>query len=163
MRHINEPIPQKPSSSTTALKAKVVNSEKTTKPTIQKVAPVPKPINKTTEVKKEPQSNVSYSQKKKLKGKELENSINELNDLALKLQQKIHTLEMENKLLKDLVVNSGEQEGLEQAESIKQNLLKRAHESTNHDDNDESKKQTKNGLDSDNEDDEPDKKKRNSH
>ncbi|GMM53890.1 Met4 protein [Maudiozyma humilis] len=71
----------------------------------------------------------SYSQKKKQKDKELENSINELSSLAMTLQQKIHTLEMENKLLKDLVVSSGEMDGIEQAELIKKNLLKKAHQS----------------------------------
>lgn len=63
--------------------------------------------------------------KRKFKGKELEESIQELTNLATTLQQKITTLELENKLLKDLVNNSGELKGLERAESIKQDLLKR--------------------------------------
>lgn len=63
--------------------------------------------------------------KRKFKGKELEESIQELTTLATTLQQKITTLELENKLLKDLVNNSGELKGLERAESIKQDLLKK--------------------------------------
>lgn len=162
MRHLSEPIQRNHNANIVTLKEKIVSPKKITKPIIQKVASLPIPTTTTVEVKKESQSSISYSQKKKLKGKELENSINELNDLALKLQQKIHTLEMENKLLKDLVVNSGEQEGLEQAESIKQNLLKRAHESTNQGD-DESKKEPGSAIDSGDEDNEPSKKKRNSN
>lgn len=62
-------------------------------------------------------------QKKKLKETELETSVHELNELAVSLQQKIHTLEMENKLLKDLVISSGESEGIENAKNIKRELL----------------------------------------
>ncbi|CAB4252505.1 similar to Saccharomyces cerevisiae YNL103W MET4 Leucine-zipper transcriptional activator [Maudiozyma barnettii] len=109
-------------------------------------------VNSNTQPKVEPTSHSTYAQKKKLKGKELENSINELNDLALKLQQKIHTLEMENKLLKDLVVNSGEQEGIEQAESIKQNLLKRAHQTTQEQENIGNRHLDNDGSESDDED-----------
>ncbi|CCF57845.1 hypothetical protein KAFR_0D01980 [Kazachstania africana CBS 2517] len=65
-------------------------------------------------------------QRKKVKEKELEKSIQELNELSVNLQQKIHTLEMENKLLKNLVMSSGEINGAEAAEHIKQNLLKKA-------------------------------------
>lgn len=46
--------------------------------------------------------------KRKIKEKELETSIQELSELAVSLQQKIHTLEMENKLLKNLVLSSGD-------------------------------------------------------
>lgn len=62
-------------------------------------------------------------QKKKLRETELETSVHELNELAVSLQQKIHTLEMENKLLKDLVISSGESEGIENAKNIKRELL----------------------------------------
>ncbi|CCK71984.1 Met4p KNAG_0I01990 [Huiozyma naganishii CBS 8797] len=62
--------------------------------------------------------------KKRQKEKELEKSLKELNELASSLQQRIHTLELENKLLKNLVMNSVESEGIEKAESIKQKLLK---------------------------------------
>ncbi|SMN18592.1 similar to Saccharomyces cerevisiae YNL103W MET4 Leucine-zipper transcriptional activator [Maudiozyma saulgeensis] len=128
----------KPVNTLASLKAKTpstspVNStvmlRKESRPSVTNLSStIDPPTNANVQPKAEPTSHSTYAQKKKLKGKELENSINELNDLALKLQQKIHTLEMENKLLKDLVVNSGEQEGIEQAESIKQNLLKRAHQ-----------------------------------
>lgn len=77
-----------------------------------------------------PQSSSQKShQKRKLKEKELEHSIQDLSELAVSLQKRIHTLEMENKLLKDLVMSSGELEGIEKAENIKQNLLKKAHQS----------------------------------
>ena len=68
---------------------------------------------------------IKTTQRKKIKEKELENTIQELRSLASSLESKIDTLQLENRLLKDLVVNSGEQEGIEKAEHIKQNLLKK--------------------------------------
>ncbi|GAV52414.1 hypothetical protein ZYGR_0AG04050 [Zygosaccharomyces rouxii] len=62
-------------------------------------------------------------QRRKIKEKELENSVTELSELAISLQQKIHTLEMENKLLKNLVRSSGELEGIEKAENIRKQIM----------------------------------------
>lgn len=62
-------------------------------------------------------------QRRKIKEKELENSVTELSELAISLQQKIHTLEMENKLLKNLVRSSGELEGIEKAENIRRQIM----------------------------------------
>ncbi|GAV47402.1 hypothetical protein ZYGR_0H02440 [Zygosaccharomyces rouxii] len=62
-------------------------------------------------------------QRRKVKERELENSVTELSELAISLQQKIHTLEMENKLLKNLVRSSGELEGIEKAESIRKQIM----------------------------------------
>ncbi|CDH17360.1 uncharacterized protein ZBAI_09148 [Zygosaccharomyces bailii ISA1307] len=70
-------------------------------------------------------------QRRKVKEKELEASVAELSELAISLQQKVHTLEMENKLLKNLVVSSGELEGIEKAESIKKQLLEKINGSEN--------------------------------
>ena len=53
---------------------------------------------------------------KKQKEESLENSIRQLGDLALELQMKIHSLEMENKLLKKMVLeseNEGGKEGMD--------------------------------------------------
>lgn len=63
--------------------------------------------------------------KRKVKESELESSVHELSELAVSLQQKIHTLEMENELLKNLVISSGESEGVERAEKIKKEILKK--------------------------------------
>lgn len=68
------------------------------------------------------QSNKSH-QRKKLKEKELESSIHELSEIAASLQKRIHTLETENKLLKNLVLSSGETEGIKKAESLKKQIL----------------------------------------
>ncbi|QLQ79693.1 hypothetical protein HG537_0C03410 [Torulaspora globosa] len=62
--------------------------------------------------------------KRKAKETQLETSIQELSELATSLQQKIHTLETENEVLKKLVISSGELEGIEKAEKIKTELLK---------------------------------------
>lgn len=62
--------------------------------------------------------------KRKVKETQLETSIHELSELATSLQQKIHTLETENEVLKKLVISSGELEGIEKAEKIKTELLK---------------------------------------
>lgn len=70
-------------------------------------------------------------QRRKVKEKELESSVAELSELAVSLQQKVHTLEMENKLLKNLVVSSGELEGIEKAESIRKQLLEKINGSEN--------------------------------
>ncbi|CDF91532.1 ZYBA0S12-01046g1_1 [Zygosaccharomyces bailii CLIB 213] len=70
-------------------------------------------------------------QRRKVKEKELEASVAELSELAISLQQKVHTLEMENKLLKNLVVSSGELEGIEKAENIKKQLLEKINGSEN--------------------------------
>lgn len=55
-----------------------------------------------------PKAKTKTKTKKKLKEKELENSIQQLKSLASSLENKIDTLQLENKLLKDLVVNSTE-------------------------------------------------------
>lgn len=57
---------------------------------------------------KQESSKSQENSKRKVKEKELETSIQELSELAVTLQQKIHTLEMENKLLKNLVLSSGD-------------------------------------------------------
>nr|API64826.1 Met4p [Saccharomyces cariocanus] len=64
-------------------------------------------------------------QKKKLKEKELESSIHELTEIAASLQKRIHTLETENKLLKNLVLSSGETEGIKKAESLKKQIFEK--------------------------------------
>lgn len=64
-------------------------------------------------------------QRKKLKEKELESSIHELTEIAASLQKRIHTLETENKLLKNLVLSSGETEGIKKAESLKKRILEK--------------------------------------
>ena len=64
-------------------------------------------------------------QKKKLKEKELESSIYELTEIAASLQKRIHTLETENKLLKNLVLSSGETEGIKKAESLKKQIFEK--------------------------------------
>ncbi|CAI4036004.1 hypothetical protein SMKI_14G2170 [Saccharomyces mikatae IFO 1815] len=64
-------------------------------------------------------------QKKKIKEKELESSIHELTEIAASLQKRIHTLETENKLLKNLVLSSGETEGIKKAESLKKQILEK--------------------------------------
>lgn len=69
-------------------------------------------------------------QRRKVKEKELENSVTELSELAVSLQQKIHTLEMENKLLKNLVRSSGELEGIEKAENIKRQIIDKINDSS---------------------------------
>ncbi|QLL32815.1 hypothetical protein HG536_0D03370 [Torulaspora globosa] len=66
--------------------------------------------------------------KRKIKETQLETSIHELSELATSLQQKIHTLETENEVLKKLVISSGELEGIEKAEKIKTELLKQLNE-----------------------------------
>ncbi|EJS42032.1 met4p [Saccharomyces arboricola H-6] len=64
-------------------------------------------------------------QRKKVKEKELESSIHELTEIAASLQKRIHTLETENKLLKNLVLSSGETEGIKKAESLKKQILEK--------------------------------------
>lgn len=75
----------------------------------------------------EKRSSVSKVQhpKRKLKEQEMEGSIQELSELALGLQHRIHTLEMENRLLKNLVMERGELKGVEQAESVRRELIKK--------------------------------------
>lgn len=63
--------------------------------------------------------------KRKMKEQEMEGSIQELSELALGLQHRIHTLEMENRLLKNLVMERGELKGVEQAESVRRELMKK--------------------------------------
>lgn len=77
----------------------------------------PKPVPNSRAAQKQPL-------KRKLKETKLETSIHELSELATSLQQKIHTLETENEVLKKLVISSGELEGIERAEMIKTELLK---------------------------------------
>ncbi|CCH43555.1 Cyclic AMP-dependent transcription factor ATF-4 [Wickerhamomyces ciferrii] len=57
--------------------------------------------------------------KKKLKEQQLERNIRELNELTLTLEKKIQTLEMENKLLRNLVVEKGEQKNNDELEYLK--------------------------------------------
>lgn len=60
--------------------------------------------------------------KKKLKEQELERTVRELNELAMTLEKKIQTLEMENKLLRNLVVEKGEQRNNEELENLKKKV-----------------------------------------
>ncbi|CAM9015466.1 unnamed protein product [Wickerhamomyces anomalus] len=57
--------------------------------------------------------------KKKLKEQQLERNVRELNELTLTLEKKIQTLEMENKLLRNLVVEKGEQKNNDELEYLK--------------------------------------------
>ena len=143
-RHTSEPVLQKQEQKPSPVNRNGTSSlppptkkQKVTK-TLTKPAPsIPSRVIDMSDDSGASSSQQSYSQKKKQKDKELENSINELNSLAMTLQQKIHTLEMENKLLKDLVVSSGEMDGIEQAESIKKKLLKKAHQSSANEEEDD--------------------------
>lgn len=58
--------------------------------------------------------------KKKLKEKQLERSVRELSELTMTLEKKIQTLEMENRLLRNLVVEKGEQRNNNELEMLKQ-------------------------------------------
>jgi hypothetical protein len=60
--------------------------------------------------------------KKKLKEQQLERSVRELNELTMTLEKKIQTLEMENKLLRNLVVEKGEQRNNEDLENLKKRV-----------------------------------------
>lgn len=64
-------------------------------------------------------------QKRKLKEQELENSVQELNELAMGLQQRIHTLEMENRLLKNLVMEKSDANDIEEVESVRRQLIRK--------------------------------------
>ncbi|SCU81674.1 LAFA_0C06480g1_1 [Lachancea sp. 'fantastica'] len=66
--------------------------------------------------------------KRKLKEQEMEGSIQELSELALNLQQRIQTLEMENRLLKNLVTERGELTGVEEVENVRRELLRKIKE-----------------------------------
>lgn len=57
--------------------------------------------------------------KKKLKEQQLERNVRELNELTITLEKKIQTLEMENKLLRNLVVEKGEQKNNDELEYLK--------------------------------------------
>ncbi|SCV03741.1 LAME_0H12860g1_1 [Lachancea meyersii CBS 8951] len=69
--------------------------------------------------------------KRKLKEQEMEGSIQELSELALSLQQRIQTLEMENRLLKNLVTERGELKGVEEVENVRRELLRKIKEDSN--------------------------------
>lgn len=58
--------------------------------------------------------------KKKLKEQQLERTVRELNELNATLEKKIQTLEMENKLLRNLVVEKGEQRNNHELELLKE-------------------------------------------
>jgi hypothetical protein len=58
--------------------------------------------------------------KKKLKEQHLERSVRELTELTMTLEKKIQTLEMENRLLRNLVVEKGEQRNNSELELLKQ-------------------------------------------
>lgn len=58
--------------------------------------------------------------KKKLKEQQLERSVRELTELSMTLEKKIQTLEMENRLLRNLVVEKGEQRNNNELELLKQ-------------------------------------------
>lgn len=58
--------------------------------------------------------------KKKLKEQQLERSVRELTELTMTLEKKIQTLEMENRLLRNLVVEKGEQRNNSELELLKQ-------------------------------------------
>ncbi|ONH68783.1 Transcription factor zip1 [Cyberlindnera fabianii] len=58
--------------------------------------------------------------KKKLKEQQLERSVRELTELTMTLEKKIQTLEMENRLLRNLVVEKGEQRNNNELEMLKQ-------------------------------------------
>ncbi|AMD19694.1 HCL457Cp [Eremothecium sinecaudum] len=64
----------------------------------------------------------SHSRRKK-KELELENSVKELGELATTLKQKIQTLEMENRLLKNIVAEKGENEGKVKGEEVRRQIL----------------------------------------
>ncbi|KAH3683249.1 hypothetical protein WICPIJ_005777 [Wickerhamomyces pijperi] len=57
--------------------------------------------------------------KKKLKEQQLERSVRELNELTISLEQKIQTLQMENKLLRNLVVEKSEVRNQEEVELLR--------------------------------------------
>lgn len=84
------------------------------------------PLKKWKSAKAVPTSKAEQklSLRRKMKESKLETSVHELSELATSLQQKIHTLETENEVLKKLVISSGELEGIERAEKIKTELLK---------------------------------------
>lgn len=91
------------------------------------------PVLEARELKRQKSANAisipgKSQSKKKVKESELESSVHELSELAVSLQQKIRTLEMENELLKNLVISSGESQGVERAEKIKTEILKKINE-----------------------------------
>lgn len=58
--------------------------------------------------------------KKKLKEKQMEYEINELNDLVKNFENKIELLEMENKLLKNLIIEKGSQKNEDELRLLKE-------------------------------------------
>ncbi|CEP63898.1 Met4p LALA0_S09e04962g [Lachancea lanzarotensis] len=70
--------------------------------------------------------------KRKFKEQEMEGSIQELSELALNLQQRIQTLEMENRLLKNLVTERGELSGVKEVENVRRELLRKIKEDNSH-------------------------------
>lgn len=124
------PVEQEAVAPKVASEAKQSVSSEVTKPLVKKL----NGSNPSTNI----QTQKSH-QKRKLKENELESSVHELSELAITLQQKIHTLEMENRLLKNLVTSSGELEGIEKAENIRKELLSKARGAKDPQDNDETK------------------------
>ncbi|SCU86157.1 LAMI_0D00672g1_1 [Lachancea mirantina] len=88
-------------------------------------APVVKRSESQTEIRTTSEGPVpKANNKRKLKERELESSIQEVSELAVNLQKRIHTLEMENRLLKNLIMEKGELTGIEQVEGVRREVVK---------------------------------------
>ncbi|GMG20285.1 unnamed protein product [Ambrosiozyma monospora] len=75
--------------------------------------------------------------KKKMKEQEMERTLKELSDMSKNMEMKIQQLEMENRLLRNLVVEKGNQRDSEELERLK----KRARISVENDESEQIKKQ----------------------
>ncbi|GME89495.1 unnamed protein product [Ambrosiozyma monospora] len=72
-----------------------------------------------------------------MKEQEMERTLKELSDMSKNMEMKIQQLEMENRLLRNLVVEKGNQRDSEELERLK----KRARISVENDENEQIKKQ----------------------
>ena len=90
--------------------------------------PVSRPIKKETasasatddKRKRNTAASARFRIKKKMKEQQMENKISSLQDMISSLENKLSHLEMENKLLRNLIIQQNQQKGDELLQSIKQ-------------------------------------------
>lgn len=80
-------------------------------------------INEVDKKRRNTAASARFRIKKKLKEKQMEDKINELEEVINNFEGKIHQLETENKVLKSLIIEKGSERSDQELKSLKQRIL----------------------------------------
>lgn len=91
----------------------------------------PKMDNELDKRRRNTAASARFRIKKKLKEKQMEDKINNLQELIKNFENKIQTLELENKLLKNLIMDKGSEKSDQEFKMFKESILKKDRQDNN--------------------------------